>query len=445
MTTSSTYINQQRREYSLYVMQSRAIPAAADGLKAGGRRVLWTARDGHKWKSASLGGATMPIHPHQSPEGAINTLAAPYNNNIPLFVGDGAFGTLLEPTEYGASRYTSVTISPFTKDVVFRDIEIVPMKDNYDGTLQEPVHFLPLVPITLLNPSEGIAVGFATKILPRALEDIILAQITHLGGGDISNPTPTFVPLNNKSHASVPAGNSTAYYFNGDIERVNTTTVRVTKLPYGMNHRDLIQKLDGLIESGTIVDHDDMSRDVIDIVVKFPPKYLSNKSDEDIIALMGLGVRVVENLTVLNFNGTTVWTPSPAEFIRQFTDWRLTWYVKRYERLKSILELDLQRYYDIRTAIVNDISGQARVITARSTMKDLLQQMGVVHLDYIADLPIYRFTEDEYNKNEKRIKDGETLLNSYNSLLSSEPKRRKLYISELKEILQHHTDGKYTA
>ena len=44
----SDYVNEQRREYSLYVLQMRAIPSIADGLKAGGRRVLWTARDGKK-------------------------------------------------------------------------------------------------------------------------------------------------------------------------------------------------------------------------------------------------------------------------------------------------------------------------------------------------------------------------------------------------------------
>ena len=103
----STYVNDQRREYSLYVLQMRAIPHVADGLKAAARRVLWTARNGKHFKSATLAGATMPIHPHAAPEGAINTLAAPYGNNIPLLKGEGAFGTLLRPTAYGASRYTA--------------------------------------------------------------------------------------------------------------------------------------------------------------------------------------------------------------------------------------------------------------------------------------------------------------------------------------------------
>ena len=160
---SSNYINDQRKEYSLYVLQMRAIPHAADGLKAAARRVLWTAKNGSKFKSATLSGATMPIHPHAAPESTINTLAAPYGNNVPLLKGDGAFGTLLNPTAYGASRYTSVSLSAFTKDVLFRDIEIIPLVDNYDETQREPKHFLPLVPVVLMNPQEGIAV-----VLPQA-------------------------------------------------------------------------------------------------------------------------------------------------------------------------------------------------------------------------------------------------------------------------------------
>lgn len=443
-TGSSPYINTQRRDYSLYVMQSRAIPSATDGLKAGGRRVLWTARDGHKWKSASLAGATMPIHPHASPEGAINTLAAPYNNNIPLFSGDGAFGTLLDPKSYGASRYTAVKVSKFTQDVVFKDIEIIPMMENYDGTLQEPVHYLPLVPVVLLNPAHGVAVGFSTNILPRALDDVIIAQLAHLQGAtDISDPTPKFMPLDCASHFNTPGGNGIAYYFSGDIERVSANIVRIVKLPYSMDHIDITKRLDKLCDQGQVVSYEDMSRDIIDITVKFSSRFLTDKTNDDIITLLGLTVRVVENLTVLNFEGTSVWEPTPSELIKRFTDWRLKWYVQRYERLKSLLTLDLQRYYDIRTAIINDVSGKARTVTSKQTMRDLLENIGVVHIDYITDLPIYRFTQEEHEKNEKRIKEGEAQLSAYNAMLASETKRRKLYIKELEWVLQQYSLGVY--
>jgi DNA gyrase/topoisomerase IV subunit A len=139
----SDYINNKRREYSLYVLQSRAIPSLADGLKVSARRVLWTARDGKKYKSATLAGLTMPLHPHAPPEGTVNALAAPFINNKPLLDGYGAFGTLLNPNAFGAARYTSVKLSEFAKKVVFVDIDIIPMIDNYDSTQLEPKHFCP--------------------------------------------------------------------------------------------------------------------------------------------------------------------------------------------------------------------------------------------------------------------------------------------------------------
>ena len=441
---SSNYVNTQRRDYSLYVMQSRAIPAATDGLKTGGRRVLWTARNGHHWKSASLAGATMPIHPHASPDGAINTLAAPYGNNIPLFKGDGAFGTLLEPTSYGASRYTAVEVSKFTQDVVFRDIEIIPMMENYDGTLMEPVHFLPLVPIALLNPSEGIAVGYSSNILPRTLPDLIQAQLAFLKNSKtVPSINPTFTPIDCASYYNELIGDKTAYYFSGEYEAKDTSTLTITKIPYGQTHQGVIKCINKLLESETVVDYVDKSKDTINILVKFRRGHLKDKDANDILKSLGLLVRQIENPNILSFDGKHLWPIKPDAFIGQFTEWRLTWYVKRYERLRDLLKIDLQRYYDIRTAIKNNVSGLARKIQSRSEMKSKLQAFGIVYLDYIADLPVYRFTEEERIKNEERIKEAEAQLAEYEALIKSDDKRRKVYVTELQEVLAKFNKGQY--
>ena len=258
---SSAYILAQRRSYSMYTLQSRAIPAITDGLKAGGRRSLWTARDGKKYKTATLAGGVMPLHPHGECSGAINTLAAPYGNNIPLFKGDGAFGTLINPTAYGASRYTGVSTSLFSNEVLFKDIEVVPMTENYDSTLEEPVHFLPLIPVALLNPSEGIAVGFATNILPRTLDDIIAVQLAHLKGKKCSVAlTPKFTPLNAISHHHEETVGGIAYYFSGELTRKDTTTLVITRLPYGQTHDKVTKKIDDLMEQGVVMDSTDDSR-----------------------------------------------------------------------------------------------------------------------------------------------------------------------------------------
>lgn len=442
---SSNYILDRRRDYSLYVMTSRAIPAVTDGLKAGGRRALWTARDGKKYKTATLAGATMPIHPHGECSGAINTLAAPYGNNIPLFKGDGAFGTLLNPTAYGASRYTSVSTSVFTDDVVFRDIEIIPMTENYDSTLEEPLHFLPLIPIALLNPSEGIAVGFATNILPRSLNDIINTQLAWLKGTKPpSTLLPTFAPTQTIATHSEETERGVAYYFNGEFIRKDTSTLIITRLPYGQIHEKVIGKLDDLMEKGVVVDFTDVSKDQINIEVKFKRGYLKDADDADLLKMMGLTVRHIENLNVLDFTGQNIWSTTPLELIQRFTEWRLGWYVQRYERLRDLLKIDLQRYYDIRTAIANNIGAAARKTQSRAELKELLEAIGIVYLDYIADLPVYRFTEDERLKNEERIKEAEAQLKVYEDLLASEDLRKGVYIKELTEVLQKYNKGSYT-
>lgn len=437
---SSKYIEEERKDYSLYVMQSRAICAITDGLRASGRRVLWTGRNGEKFKTATLAGATMPIHPHGEASGAINTLAAPYGNNLPLFKGYGAFGTMLDPTAYGAARYTSVATSKFTNDVLFCDIEIIPMMANYDDTLEEPVHFLPLVPIVLLNPSEGIAVGYASNILPRDLADIIDIQLNHLTGKKQKNTLmPSFAPIN----AVAVKADGRSFFFEGEYVDINATTIRITNMPYGQSHDKVVAKLDALCDSDTVVDYTDRSKDKINIEVKFKKGVLSKMSRADVLKALGLVVKHNENLNVLDFAGRGVWSAEPMELITKFTDWRLDWYVKRYERLRDLLKIDMQRYYDIRCAIKNNVGGMVKKIQSRAELKAVLEELGIIYVDYIADLPVYRFTEEERVKNEERIAEAEAQLKVYEDLLAEPQQRVDVYVKELTEVLAKYKKGSY--
>lgn len=441
MLKSSEYINEQRREYSLYVLQSRAIPHAADGLKAAARRVLWVARDGKKRKAATLAGECMPIHPHAAPESTVNTLAADYGNNIPLLKGGGAFGTLLDPTAYGASRYTSVILSKFTEDVVFRDIEIVPMMENYDGTLEEPKHFLPLVPIVLLNPQEGIAVGFASDILPRSLHNIINSQLNYVSGKAFKEPKPSFAPTKQVADRS----ENGRWIFLGEFERQGAVNIRVTSLPYGLTHEKFISNLMKLEESedAFVVEHVDDSVETHDILVRFKKGSLSSLSDEEVQNILGLTISVTENLNVIDFDGKRVWAASYKDIIEKFCDWRLQWYKTRYERLAKLLAEEIQRYEDILLAIKKNVGSVARQVESRVELKDYLTELGIVNIDYIADLPVYRFTEDEKNKVQQKLEEAEKLMKTYKTLLKSEDERRKVYIDELQDILVKFNKGSF--
>ena len=408
---------------------------------------MWTARDGKHVKCATLAGATMPIHPHTAPEGAINTLAAPYGNNIPLLQADGAFGTILAPTAYGATRYTTTFVTPFTKDVVFRDIEIIPLQDNYDGSIQEPKHFLPIVPIVLLNPQEGIAVGFASNILPRDLESIINSQIEYLTEGKVkTEPLPAFVPTNQYAESWLldEKTNTVKYTFRGTFEKTNATTVFVKELPYGVLHEKYIERLDKMIEAGKIQDTVDHSRNTVNIEVKFKKGTLNQMDDKEIADYLGLVNTVSENFNVIDFDGERVWATEYVELVEKFTEWRLGWYYTRYERLANLLEIDIQRYRDILLAIKKNVGGIARQIQSRAELIEYLTEIGIVHIDYIVNLPVYRFTEEERKKVEEKLKEALALMKEYKELLRSKEKRTDVYIEELKEILKNYKKGAYS-
>lgn len=436
---SSEYINAERKKYSLYVIQNRAIVSMADGLKSGGRRVLWIARDGKKYKSASLAGAAMCLHPHAAPETTINTLAMPYGNNIPLFDGIGSFGTRLSPSACGASRYTSVKISEFAKDVLFADIEIIPMCNNYDNTLKEPEHFLPLIPLALLNPSSGIAVGYSSTINPRSLKDIINAQLIHLRGKtNRKEPPLTFGPFNSISTQMIEANGTKKWLFEGTYEKTNTTTITIRNLPYGHSHDQYVDYLNLLVDEGTITNYIDNSKNVIDIAVKFERYKLSKLDHDDILKLLKLTNTVTENMNMLSFDGQGIVSTTFNQTIEMFTDWRLQFYINRYERLHANLSTQIQRYRDVITAINNNIGDKARKIKKRDDFKKYLATLDIVHIDYVADLAVYRFTLEEKQKIIAKIKEAEKTLKEYEDLLSSEDLRREVYINELRNIAKQY-------
>lgn len=449
---ASEYIESEAREYALYTIKFRAIPYLADGIKPGARRVLWCARDGHKYKSATLAGLAVPLHPHAPPEDAIDSSTGPYVNNIPLFEGFGVFGTLIAPIAYGASRYTSVKINSFAKDVFFKDVEIIPMVPNYDSTEQEPKHFLPLVPLVLLNPCSGIAVGYATDILPRSFRDIVESQLEHLAGKTIKERAPHFLPTHNlATERLVDRKGVVRWAFHGECKVINASEVRITKLPYGITHTDFVKNLQTLMELpefkengkpepdyNLIVDYDDHSKDKINIVVKFRRGVLSEITKARVDLLLGIVNKVTENLNVISFSGTRILKSTYVDIIKDFTDWRLDWYVDRYARLLQLITVDIQKYDDILLSIKKNVAGVSKKTADRTQLKEFIQGIGVVYVDYIADLPVYRFTEAEAQKIEEKRAAALVAKQDLQDILDSDDRRKAIYVSELKEVLKKY-------
>jgi len=174
-------------DYAMSVIISRALPDVRDGLKPVHRRILYAMledglrHDSKFRKSATVVGSTLGrYHPHgdQAVYDAAIRMAQDFSLRYPLIQGQGNIGSIDDPSEYAAMRYTEMRLSKIGEEML-RDIEknTVDFIDNYDGTRKEPVVLPSSVPQLLLNGSLGIAVGMATNIPPHNLSEVCDALI----------------------------------------------------------------------------------------------------------------------------------------------------------------------------------------------------------------------------------------------------------------------------
>ena len=171
------------RQYSAYVICSRAIPAVEDGLKPVQRRImhaLFEQDDGRYTKVANIVGQTMQYHPHgdASIGDAIVVLANKLwgKGNGYLIDGQGNYGSLLTGMPHAAVRYIECRLTELAKKEVFnrKTTAYVP---NYDGRKQEPVYLPAKIPLLLMLGADGIAVGLSTAILPHNFIELLEAEI----------------------------------------------------------------------------------------------------------------------------------------------------------------------------------------------------------------------------------------------------------------------------
>src|SRR3954468_23521997 len=173
-------------DYAMSVIVARALPDVRDGLKPVHRRILYTMGEmglsntsSYRNCAAIVGEDMGKYHPHGD-GGLYNApvpLAQDFSMRYPLVDGQGNFGSI-DGDSAAAMRYTEARMSKIASEVL-ADIEkeTVTFNPNYDESLSEPSVMPTRVPNLLLNGSEGIAVGMATKIPPHNLTEIVDATI----------------------------------------------------------------------------------------------------------------------------------------------------------------------------------------------------------------------------------------------------------------------------
>jgi DNA gyrase/topoisomerase IV subunit A len=442
MTTQNTtdYIKTTSRDYSIYVCQTRGIPSVCDGLKDAQRKALFVIKPkGDKIKTISLAGEMISqnvyLHGDASAAETLSLMAAPYCNNVPLLQGIGAFGTKVGPTDWGAARYTYLKRNAQTDALVFTDYDIVPLKENYDGSVFEPKNYLPLVPMVLLNGISGIAVGWSTDILPRTLDDIIDATIAALDGKKIKTLVPRYDYLN--CGVRNIAGNS--WEFTGRC-RIDGSTVWIEELPPDLSLEKFKARLNTMEEEDKIQTYIDRSTKEIRIEIRFKRGTINAWTEDTAIDYFKLRSKATERIVVLDWNGNSVRQFESAEqVVTEYVEWRLGWYKTRYEKMVDDLTYQLNWNMAIRACI------GAKLPSFLPQAKDKLEIVAKIRqivdttkitldddqIDRIAGLPSYRWAQDTLAEVQAKIAELSTNIADHQATLADPVKQREIYKREV--------------
>lgn len=164
----SKFVDSKFRDYCIYVLNQRGIPNFYDALTPVQRFILKNAPSTYSKTLTLVGKAIQDGYHHgdSSLTGAINKLTRPFGNANQILEGDGFFGSEVSPSP-AAARYTSVRISPVANSIFskYKHLTTREPEGPYDPLWMD-------IPLGLVSPIVGIAVGYKTTILPRKLSDI---------------------------------------------------------------------------------------------------------------------------------------------------------------------------------------------------------------------------------------------------------------------------------
>ena len=346
----SEFLNEELVDYASY-STLRAIPSAIDGQKNATRKVIYGAqKELKKETKVSVFAGIVSIETqylHGDISGSIVTLARDFcgSNNVPLLVASGNFGSRMIP-ENSATRYIFTDKQPYFDKIFKKDDNDILIHQVFEGDEIEPRFYVPTIPLLLVNGSVGLATGFACKILPRSVENVVSYIKAQL-----NNETPNKDALNPKVNGFkgdiiVDKNNTEKGVIVGKAKIINSQKkcVEITELPLGYSLRSYIELLDKLEEKGTIKKYEDLSDDDdFKFIVYVDTKFLS-QSEAEIYDKLGLVKSYTENFTVLDTNNKVIELKSAKELIDYYIDVKLEYTEKRrkniiQKRSKQLSEL----------------------------------------------------------------------------------------------------------
>jgi DNA gyrase subunit A len=482
-------------DYSLSVIIGRALPDVRDGLKPVHRRILYTmqqmglAPGRATRKCARIVGEVMgKYHPHGNLAvyDALVRLAQPFAMRAPLVDGQGNFGSV-DGDPPAADRYTEARLTRVSTALLEDlDKEAVDFYPNYDGTETQPAVLPARYPNLLVNGSDGIAVGMATKIPPHNLTEIVDATIALVNNPAAQLPEILkFVQGPDFPTAGIIHGRAGIFeaYRTGRgrfmmraraaIENVtkDKQAIIVTEIPYQVNKARLIERIADLVNQKTIDDisdiRDESDRDGMRIVIELKrgaePQIVLNQLFKHTSMQEGFSMIL---LAVVNAQPKEM---GLIQAIKHFIDHRvdvvrrrtlyllnkardrehiLEGYLTALDHIDNVIVIirGSANRADARENLVAYFGGKKIDIntTGRAPKLDADKPFTSKQADAILELQLHRLTKLSIDEISNELKSVREAIGEFESILASEKKLRGVIIKELEEVKKLYGDARRT-
>src|ERR687889_326928 len=461
--------------YAMSVIVSRALPDARDGLKPVHRRVLYAMQDlglqpnRPYRKSATVVGDVMgKYHPHgdQAIYDALARMAQDFALRYPLVDGQGNFGSV-DGDPPGAMRYTEARLTRMATEML-RDInaDTVDFVPNFDESLRKPSILPARYPNLLVNGSDGIAVGMATKIPPHNLGEVIDATIALIENPDLDDEEvakhikgPDFptggviVGLRGIRDAIQTGRGSVRVQAKAHTEQIkgNRTQIVVTEIPYQVNKSYLLQKIAELVKErkldgiSDLRDESDRTgmRIVIELKREAVPKVILNNLYKQTQMQQSFGVNLVALVDgvprTLSYKQVLKhYVAHQFEVVTRRTRYELG----RAQARAHILEGLLVALSNL-DEVVAIIRKSRSVETARGNLMKKFK-LSERQAQAILDLRLQRLTALERRKVEQEHKDLAEKIEYLEGVLADESKVYGIVKEELLEVRAAYSDERRT-
>src|SRR6202522_3482174 len=482
-------------DYSMSVIIGRALPDVRDGLKPVHRRILYTMQqmglqpNRATRKCARIVGDVMgKYHPHGNLAvyDALVRLAQTWSLRYPLIFGQGNFGSV-DGDPPAADRYTEAKLAQVSTALLEDlDKETVDFRPNYDGSEVEPDVLPARSPNLLVNGSDGIAVGMATKIPPHNLTEIVDATITLINDPNAQLPEIfEFVQGPDFPTAGIIHGRAGIFeaYRTGrgrfmmraktPIQNISKErqAIIVTEIPYQVNKARLVERIAQLVNDKDIEDisdiRDESDRDGMRIVVELKrgaePQIVLNQlfkhtSMQEGFSMILLAVVNGQPKEMGLIQAIKHFIDHRVDVVRRRTSYLLNkardrehileGYRTALDHLDSVIAIirGSANRGDARENLVAYFGGKKVDIntTGRAPKLDAEKPFTAKQADAILELQLHRLTKlsiDEISNELKQVRDS---IAEFESILGSEKKLRTVIIKELEEVKKLYGDERRT-